>query len=268
VDYEQALAHLTKWAMKNDSVRAMVMTGSGGAKTAHSLSDRDIEIYSTDVDALLAAESWWASLGQVLVVERLENPGRHPTRLVYYIGGKLDFNFLQAGRLVDQVYDRPFQVLVDKDGAAASLQVMSSTWAQPDASEFDESVNWAYAAALMCAKAVVRGELWSAKIRDNDLKDQLLEMIEWDHRARYGPDFDTRYLGTRMNEWMDADVRDALLTCWGHLDAADTESALRRSVELYATLATRTGSNLGLPTFDHDAPRAELETILSQRAPD
>lgn len=264
MDYEQTLAELTDWAMKNDSVRAMVMTGSGGAKTDHSLSDRDIEIYSTGVEALLTDESWWMGLGQVLVVERLENPGHHPTRLVYYVGGKLDFNLLNAERLADQVYDRPFQVLVDKDGTTASLQVASPTWVQLGACEFDESVNWAYAAALMCAKAVVRGELWSAKIRDNDLKDQLLEMIEWDHQARYGPGFDTRYLGTRMNEWMDADVRETLLTCWGHLDAADTESALRSSIALYVTLATRTATNLGLPAFDHDVLSAELETILSQ----
>jgi aminoglycoside 6-adenylyltransferase len=265
VDYEQTLAQLTEWALKTDRVRALVMTGSGGAKTAHPLSDRDIEIYSTDVDALLADESWWSSLGQVLVVERLENPGRHPTRLVYYAGGKLDFNLLDSDQLVDQVYDRPFQVLVDKDGTAP-VQVVPSTWVPPSDSEFDESVNWAYAAALMCAKAVVRQELWSAKIRDYDLKRQLLKMIEWDHRARYGPDFDTKYLATRMNEWMDADVRQALLTCWGHLDAADTESALRSSVDLYAALATRTASSLSLPGFDHDALRAELETILSYGA--
>jgi aminoglycoside 6-adenylyltransferase len=266
MDYERVLAQLRDWALKDDDVRAVVMTGSGAAKTAHPLSDRDIEIYSTDVDALLADESWWKDLGQVLVVERLENPGRHPTRLVYYVGGKLDLNFLRAERLADQAYHRPFQVLVDKDGTAPR-EVTPPAWEQPGASEFEESLNLAYAAALMLAKAIVRGELWSAKIRDEDLKDQLLAMIEWDHRARYGPDFDTRYLGTRMTEWMDADVRDGLLTCWGHFDAADTEAALRSSMNLYVTLATRAALNLGLPTFDHDALKVELETILSQRPP-
>ena len=69
-----------------------------------------------------------------------------------------------------------------------------------------------------------------------------------------------------MNEGMDADVREALPTCWGHLNAADTESALRSSVDLYATLAGRTALNLDLPNFHHEALRAELETILSCRA--
>jgi aminoglycoside 6-adenylyltransferase len=90
-------------------------------------------------------------------------------------------------------------------------------------------------------------------------------MIEWDHRARYGPDFDTRYLGTRMNQWMDADIRDALLNCWGRLDAKDTEFALRNTIDLYTRLATRTATNLGMPTFDHERLSAELETILALR---
>lgn len=59
----------------------------------------------------------------------------------------------------------------------------------------------------MCAKATVRDELWAAKFRDQDLNARLLQMIEWDHRARYGADYDTRYLGTRMTTWMDPDVR-------------------------------------------------------------
>lgn len=265
MDYDKVLGELTEWALRTDAVRALVMTGSGAAGDAHPLSDRDIEIYTTDDAGLLEDESWWSSLGEVLVVERLENPGWHPTRLIYYASGKLDFTVIPADQLVGTVYQRPFQVLVDKDEAAASLRSASPRCEPPDAVEFEESINFAYAAALMCAKAIVRDELWSAKIRDADLKDELLKMIEWDHCARYGPDVDTRHLGTRMNDWMDADVRDALLSCWGHFDATDTEAALRNSIDLYARLATRTASALNLPSFDHDRLRAEVETILALR---
>lgn len=53
-------------------------------------------------------------------------------------------------------------------------------------------------------------------------------MLEWDHRARYGADYDTRYLGRRMNTWMDPDIRQELLGCWGHLDVVDPAIALRK----------------------------------------
>lgn len=267
MDYLKVIADLTEWARHTDSVRAVVMTGSAAANDTHPLSDRDIEIFTTDVPGLLADESWWSGLGEVLVVERLENPGWHPTRLIYYAGGKLDFTLIPAAGLAGIVRQRPFQVLVDKDGVASSLPCTSPQGEQPDAVQFDECIHFAYAAALMCAKAIVREELWSAKIRDSDFKEQLLTMIEWDHRARYGLDFDTRYLGTRMNDWADADVCAALLSCWGHFDAEDTMVALRNSIDLFAKLATRTASILDLPGFDHRRLAAEVETILARRDP-
>jgi len=60
-------------------------------------------------------------------------------------------------------------------------------------------------------------------------------MIEWDHLARYGTAYDTRYHARRMIEWMDDDIRTQLLGCWGHLDATDTVAALRRTVDLFAS---------------------------------
>ena len=263
MDYEGVLASLKSWAEADDNVRALVMTGSGGAAEAHSLSDRDIEVYAHDVDALLADESWWTRLGEVLVVERLQNGDGHPTRLAYYVGGKLDFTLIPAGQLRGTTYERPYTVLLDKDGASSSLRKGAPSSQMPDEAEFTESLNWAYAAALMCAKAAVRDELWAAKFRDHDLKGQLLQMIEWDHRSRYGADYDTRYLGTRMNNWMDQDVRDELFGCWGHLDAADTASALRNTVKLFATVAERTAEARGFGAFHHARVNGEIEAILA-----
>lgn len=245
MDYQRVLASLKRWAEANQNVRAVVMTGSGAAGDAHPLSDRDIEIYTHDIDALLVDESWWSNLGDVLVVERLENGDGRPTRLAYYAGGKLDFTLIPADQLGGKTYRRPYQVLLDKDGQAGTLQLSRPRWDTPSQSEFVTSINWAYAAALMCAKACVRDELWAAKFRDQDLKGQLLQ-IEWDHRARYGADYDTRYLGTRMTTWMDPEVRNELLSCWGHLDAVDTATALRSTIKLFAALRTYS-SRVGLP---------------------
>lgn len=265
MDYNRALASLQKWAEANQNVRAVVMSGSGAAGDAHPLSDRDIEIYAQHVDALLTDESWWSNLGDVLVVERLENGDGHPTRLAYYAGGKLDFTLVPADQLAGKTYPRPYRVLLDKDGQGGTLQLSRPCWATPSQPEFAESINWAYAAALMCAKACVRDELWAAKFRDQDLKARLLQMIEWDHRARYGPDYDTRHLGTRMTTWMDPEVRDELLSCWGHLDAVDTATALRSTIKLFAALAARTAAVWGFADFDHGRLASEIETILAQR---
>jgi aminoglycoside 6-adenylyltransferase len=215
---------------------------------------------------LLADESWWSRLGDVLVVERLENAEGCPTRLAYYIGGKLDFTLIPANRMSGTTYERPYTVLLDKDGHADHLHLSKPKWTVPSECEFVESVNWAYAAALMCAKAAVRDELWAAKFRDQDLKEQLLQMVEWDHRARYGADYDTRYLGTRMNEWMDQDVRQELLGCWAHLEPVDTAAGLRNTIRLFSNLASRTAAAWGFHPFDHARVHAEIEATLAQHS--
>jgi aminoglycoside 6-adenylyltransferase len=264
VDYDKALDALVSWAEKEANVRALVMTGSAACGTAdvHPLSDRDIEIYAVEPDRLLADDSWWASLGEVLVVERLPNPEWYPTRLVYYVGGKFDFTVAPIGALSSAAYTRPFKVLLDKDERTAGLTVAPIQLSPATADEFDQCIQWAYAAALMCAKAAVRGELWMAKVRDGSLKAELLRMVEWDHRARYGNDYDTRYLGTRMSAWMDADIQTALQRCWGHFDAADTARAVIATVHLFARLSERTARRWSFGEFHHARILDEIQDIL------
>lgn len=118
VDYGEVLERLVGWANETNSVRAVIVTGSGADGDAHPLSDRDIELYAPDPDELADDESWWSDLGEVLVVERLEDEDSgYPTRLIYYKGGKLDFTLIPAEDLPTVEHDRPFRVLLDKDGA-------------------------------------------------------------------------------------------------------------------------------------------------------
>jgi aminoglycoside 6-adenylyltransferase len=138
----------------------------------------------------MCALSWWVPLGEVFVVERLSNPGQHPSRLIYFEGGKFDFTIIPAAEPSRSQYERLFEVLLDKDGQAGDLRVRQVTADLPNAAEFEERIHWGYAAAIMCAKAVVSDEPWSVKVRDLDLKEALLIMIEWDHLARYGVDYD------------------------------------------------------------------------------
>ena len=84
------------------------------------------------------------------------------------------------------MYDRPFTVLLDKDEVAGDFTLCAPTVVGPTQAVFDESANWAGAAVLMTAKAIMRDEPWSVMMRDADFKVELLRMIEWDHILRYG----------------------------------------------------------------------------------
>ncbi|TIW93436.1 MAG: adenylyltransferase [Mesorhizobium sp.] len=262
MNYDSILGSLATWAENIDNVRCIVLTGSAASGAAHALSDRDLEIHARDTAILESDDSWWESFGEVLAVERLENGNGQSTRLVYYVGGKLDFTLVDIG---DErgVYDRPFTVLLDKDGESADFRTVPRLLLPPDQEAFDECANWAYAAALMTAKAIVRDEPWSAKFRDNDLKVELLRMIEWDQIVRSNGKRDVRYLGTRMRQWMDSDIQQKLEECWAHLDLSDSQRALYASLSLFSELASRTAKSTGLTDFHHASIRLEIDRILA-----
>ncbi|MBV9173038.1 MAG: aminoglycoside 6-adenylyltransferase [Chloroflexi bacterium] len=57
------------------------------------------------------------------------------------------------------------------------------------------------------------------------MKQQLLRMLEWDHKARYGWAYDTWSRGKRLKEWIDPDVLADLDPCWSGFGTADTTLA-------------------------------------------
>jgi aminoglycoside 6-adenylyltransferase len=87
-------------------------------------------------------------------------------------------------------------------------------------------------------------------------------MIEWDHHLRYGAGLDTRYLGTRMRQWMDPAIQQALERCWAGFAADEAARALLATTGLYRLLAERTAVALAYPAFDHERTEVELRNIL------
>ena len=263
MDYEKTLAQLLDWAVNTSNVRAVVLTRSAAAQTQHPLSDRDLELHVRDTDALAADDSWWNALGEVLAVERLRNGHDQPTRLIYCVGGKLDFTLIDVQE-PRGTYDRPFTVLLDKDDDASSFTLQTLAPRIPDQGMFDECCNWASAAALMVAKAIVRDEPWSEMTRDADLKFALLRMIEWDHQLRHGSARDVRYLGTRMREWMDPGVRHRLEMC-ALTFGRNNREALVETFELFEELAVGVARDAGLRPFDLRRVRREVHSIVGSR---
>jgi len=271
MDHDRTLERIVAWALADDNIRVVVLTGSAavGPEHVHALSDLDVELYVTRPAALLDDDTWYAQFGEVLVVEALPNPGWHPTRLVYYINGKIDFMVGPVGALATARHQRPFRVLLDKDHASNTLPpVLPLASVPPDAASFGECIHWFYAAALMCAKCVVRDEPWQAKFRDWDLKRELIRMIEWDHKARYGWSHDTWSRGKRLKQWVDGDVLVALDACWAGFGGSDTALALLASVDLFERLSARTARLLQIPAFDARRVRAEVTVILERLGTD
>lgn len=95
MNYQGVLADVVSWAERESNVRAVILTGSAASNAEHPLSDRDLELHVQQRGPLENSDEWWSSLGDVLTVERLENGEDQPTRLIYYVGGKLDFTLIR-----------------------------------------------------------------------------------------------------------------------------------------------------------------------------
>jgi aminoglycoside 6-adenylyltransferase len=266
MNHQAVLEHIVEWARSDHNIRAAVLTGSVARdpRVVDEEADLDVELYVTTPALLLQNDTWYPQFGEVLVVEALENPGWHPTRLVYYADGKIDFMIAPATVLMGSVeYDRPFRVLLDKDGAGKAFQRTARARSQqPTAAEFLQCIHWFYAAAIMWAKHLARGDLWAAKQRDWDSKTLLLTMLEWDHKARKGWDYDTWYLGTHLREWVDASLLGPIAACWSGFARQDSLQALHASLDLFDALSTRTATALGIPPFDALRVRRRINHLL------
>jgi aminoglycoside 6-adenylyltransferase len=254
---------VTSWAAAEDNIRAVVLTGSFARDDYDELSDLDVELYLRDTSDLLTRRDWYDQFGEVLAVEELANRGWMPTRLLYLVDGKVDFAIGDLGSFGANSYSEPFRLVLDKDNRAETLAAPKRRRSPPSAENFEQGVNWFSAAALMEARLIVRREPWAAKYRDWDLKGELLRMLIWDHKCRYGWDYETWNSGKHIDDWLDRDLRGELDSCWAGFASEDMVSALHASMDLFRRVAERAADALGFPPFHHDRVHREVGRILA-----
>jgi aminoglycoside 6-adenylyltransferase len=114
----------------------------------------------------------------------------------------------------------------------------------------------------MWAKYLARDDPWAAKQRDWDSKTQLLMMLEWDHKARKGWDYDTWYRGVHLRDWVDADLLDDIAACWSGFSQPDSLRALHGSLSLFDLLSARTATALGIAPFDVTRVRQRIDHLI------
>ena len=262
MDQQRVLDDVVAWATNDPNVRLVLVTGSFARGDHDELSDLDIELYVRETHPLLEETAWYERFGEVLVTEALENPEWHPTRLVYYVDGKIDFMVAPVRSLSEGAeYDGPYLVPVDKDGRADRLEPTVGV-TPPSADAFRECIDWFYAAALAYAKAVVRDDPWPVKTRDADLKSQLLQMLEWEHSARTGWASRPPHDGSRIAEWAAPDIAADIAACWADFSLPASDEALRNSMRLFDLVAGRVAMSLGYDGEVTVKASAEVDRLL------
>ncbi len=257
---DDLLQTLVAWGQGQEAVRAMLLTGSRGAVNgdADGLSDLDIAMFVADSALYTDSDAWIHQIAGVWVYLALANePDGPPTRLVVFEGGlKVDFSITPAswferdlcGPVIEDLYNRGYRILLDKDGRAASATPFTgrpAPQAAPSERAFLAVVNEFWFEAYHIPKYLRRGELWLVKQREWSTRELLRQVIEWHARAKHGSDYDTYYLGKHMREWVDPAIWHALGSCFSRFDRADGWRAFFATIVLFERLAEETAGMLG-----------------------
>ncbi|WP_434638932.1 aminoglycoside 6-adenylyltransferase [Klebsiella sp. I138] len=259
----QLAARIRTWAHGNDNVRALVQTGSLARRDGlvDAFSDLDMDIIAQDPVGMAKNDDWIHRFGEVITILHLDavDAQSWPTRLVIYAGGiKVDFTLAGLARLqkmaspagLDPLYERGYQLLVDKDAFAKALPAATYRFpvhAMPDEQRFLARVEEFWFEAFHVPRYLARDELLLAKQRDGTMKELLLEMIEWHAIARHPEPVDIWHLGKGIRHWAGEAIWAELQATYGHFDASDARRAYQATTALYARLAREVARIQGWP---------------------
>jgi len=250
MDANQLLQRILGWARQEDRVIGLIMTGAQTQQEGASdgLSDHDLELIFTDYRPFADDDAWLHQFEPVWVYQPLFQDQEYPTRLVVYEGGnKVDFTLADPRRVLDMVergrlddlYERGYQVLLDKTGLTRDLPRPSGGFPivpLPEQADFQTVVEEFWFEAAHIPKYLLRDELWVVKFRDWTMKCDLLKLLEWHAIATSAEPVDVRYIGTHANRWVDEQTWSELQDVFARFAAADSWRALLASMKLMRRL--------------------------------
>ena len=165
-----------------------------------------------------------------------------------------------------QITRRGIRVLVDKDGIATRMarSIGETSTSLPSEAEFLNTVHSLFGLLLWQSKQLVRSELWMAHVTvGQQVRDQLLVMLQW-HAAGTEQDAkDTWYGGRHIAQWLDPRLSVSLPKTWSGYDVNQSWEAVVATLDLFSVAAREVAERAGYryPTDDE----RQLRTWLSER---
>jgi aminoglycoside 6-adenylyltransferase len=247
-----------KWAEKTEDVRAAFVVGSRARidHPADQWADLDIMMYARNHETYLSNIDWLKKFGNIWLTLTYQTSSGEPERLTLFEGGfQVDIVILPSNNLLQMVKDkitpdsfyRGVKILIDKDRVGHHLVPSTHKTKRPAEireSDFTQVINMFLFGALYVAKQIMRGELWLVKAREQDLKNLLLQMLEWHAKTKHGIDYDVCHAGRFLEEWVDPETLVELPNTFSLYEKADSFRALRATLNLFCRLAMEIAQKL------------------------
>ena len=239
------LERVRQWSRQEDTIRALVITGSHARDdgTTDEFSDLDIQVISADLNRFTADDSWLDMLGEVWI--RFPLNQNVPFRLVWFRGGiKVDFQFIDLEDMpsiaLSEEYARGYHILLDKDNLFHDLPPSTRGLPQqppPNTADVQNTINEFRFEALHVAQFIRRRDFWVVKHRDWTMKCDLLRMLAWQARILNAEPLNTSRLGRRLSCWADDTLKAAVEGIWAGWEAEALWDALFLQLMLFQRLA-------------------------------
>jgi len=238
----------------------MILSGSLASKGKKDfLSDYDIALYCYDInflkkdDWLYEIQDYWVCIHDKFNFFDYEIP----TRLTIFDENfKADFSFhpldilekLSSAKVLPDDYDNGYEILIDKDNALINMSMPTFEGfkiKKPDSSEFQRNINEFWFEVYHTGKYLYRNDLWTVKLRDVTIKENILQMLEWNHAAKCSWNFSPKNYGKGMKGWIDENLWKELNLCFGKFEKQDSLQSLQNTIKLYRRIAIETAKHLG-----------------------
>jgi aminoglycoside 6-adenylyltransferase len=303
--YREIEHRLTSWAHDQKDVRALVVVGSRATPNAirDAFSDLDVLLVAGRPSSYVDEVDWLDQIERPWLTYVIQTPlGERIARGAVFREGQVTVDFAVMGRwslpgamillgvlsrfpgvaswmpstlsnqlaALSGMLKAGTRVLVDKDGAAARLARTAVSWPRPrrpSEREFGDVVRTFWGSTLWTAKKLLRGDLWRCTEGGRDVRQLLLQMVEWHARTIHGWDSETWYLGRRIERWADPRIVQALPSLFSGYDVTSQQRALVATANLFQWLSEETCTHLGFSSnAPHEDYRRALDVLASPSA--
>ncbi|WP_036774411.1 aminoglycoside 6-adenylyltransferase [Photorhabdus australis] len=271
------LEKILTFAHNDPRIDTVIQTGSRARNArVDKFSDLDIELIGSGTDELIGNDLWFKQLGDIMVALHLANEKEDepdwPTCLVVFNGGrKVDFTLASVKRLkdmkqrgLDELYQRGYKVLLDKTGVTNGLPEITHQLTKshiPLSVEFNKNLREFWFEATQVPVYIARGDLWPARMRDNEMKELLLAMMEWYVSIKSDGKADVWYNGHHLHEWLPEKFSKHIQGIFGSYGKEEAIRALLKTTELYTEISTEVAEMKGFE-FDSELPSKVRKHIV------
>lgn len=272
---EERLKTIIDWSIKNEDIKAVLLTSSlvNPLAPVDEFSDLDIELIFEDNSKYISEKGWTYNFGNpIAMIEEDESyfDFKHAMKMILYDDyGKVDFKLFSKQKFFEDInekklpedWDIGYKILIDKEGITENLKKPTyqiSIIKKPSNKKFAQVLNDFWWDTTYVAKCLARDDIFYAKfMSENNIRtDYLVPLIEWYIASQNDWNVTTNKHGRLFKKYLSAEIWTKIERTFSGKKLEKNWYALFAMADLVNEIGTEISQKLG-----YDYP-TKLETDI------